>query len=97
MAASRPVLAVLIAAAIPAFAQEAPKEPCPKPPGAEAGKAKRVKRGLNGTRAALLRFVTLVQRLQPKHITDPLAVAALTTAAAQALLKVEALQTGTAG
>jgi hypothetical protein len=61
--------------------------------GAQAGKANRVKRGLKGTRAALLRFVTLVRKLQPKHITDPLAAAALTTGAAQALLKVEALQT----
>jgi hypothetical protein len=39
MAPSRSVLAVLIAAAIPSFAQEAPKaDPCPKPPTAEPGK-----------------------------------------------------------
>ena len=60
--------------------------------GAQANKAKRVRKGLKQTRAALLRFVALVGRLQPKHITDPLEAAALLAAAAQALQKVEALQ-----
>jgi hypothetical protein len=60
--------------------------------GADSGKAKRVKRGLKQTRAALLRLVLLVQKLQPKHITDPTVGAALSTAAAQALQDVEALQ-----
>jgi hypothetical protein len=65
--------------------------------GDAAGKTKRVTRGLKQTRAALLRFVTLVQRLQPKHIADPLVGAALSTAAAQALQEVEALQAAAAG
>ena len=64
---------------------------------ANSSKAKRVKRGLKQTRAALLRFVQLVQKLQPKHITDPTLGAALSTAAAQALQDVEALQADTAG
>jgi hypothetical protein len=62
--------------------------------GADAGKAKRVKRGLKQAHAALLRFVTLVQRLTPKHIADPTVAAALTVSAAQALQDVEALQAG---
>jgi hypothetical protein len=64
---------------------------------ANTSKAKRVKRGLKQTHAALLRFVQLVQKLQPKHITDPTVGAALSAAAAQALQDVEALQAGTAG
>ena len=64
---------------------------------AASSKAKRVKRGLKQTRAALLRFVKLVQKLQPKHIADPAVGAALTAAAAQALQAVEALQGATAG
>jgi hypothetical protein len=62
--------------------------------GAESGKKKRVKRSLKQTRAALLRFVKLVQTLQPKHIADPAVGAFLSTAAAQALQDVEALQAG---
>jgi hypothetical protein len=53
-----------------------------------------VKRGLKQTRAALLRFVRLVQTLQPKHITDPAVGALLSTAAEQALQDVQALQVG---
>jgi hypothetical protein len=59
--------------------------------GAQAGKAKRVQRGLKQTRAALVRFVAQVGRLQSKGL-DPLAAAALVTAAAQAIQEVEALQ-----
>ncbi len=65
--------------------------------GVDSGKAKRVKRGLKQTRAALLRFVLLVQKLQPKHIADPTVGAALSAAAAQALQDVEALQADIAG
>ena len=64
---------------------------------AASSKAKHVKRGLKQTRAALVRFVKLVQKLQPKHITDPAVGAALTAAAAQALQDVEALQAETGG
>jgi hypothetical protein len=65
--------------------------------GADAGKAKRVKRGLKRTRAALVRILRLIQNLQPRHIADPVVGAALSTAAAQALLDVEMLLSDVAG
>ena len=74
------------------LAKKAEKKLASAATGADAGKTKRVKRGLKRTRAALLRFVALVQKLQPKHIADPLVGAALSAAATQALQDVEALQ-----
>jgi hypothetical protein len=65
--------------------------------GANAHKTKREKRGLTQTRAALLGFVKLVQRLQPKHIDDPAVGAALTTTATQAVHDGETLQAASGG
>jgi hypothetical protein len=62
--------------------------------GEQAGKAKRRTRGLKGTRAALLRFGSAVQKLQPRRITDPIVGAALAQGAAAAVAAVEVLQAG---
>jgi len=56
-----------------------------------SGTSKRAKRARKQVRSLLAHFGVLVQKLQPKHITDPTVGAALATDAAEALLGVSML------
>ena len=61
---------------------------------AAGGSARKSRRALRQAHNLLVRFGKLVQRLQPKHITDPTLASTLTGGATSALQDLEAVQAG---